>query len=530
MKLTVAIFLALVTAVGTSCSGSGDNPSPSSGAGSTATPPADSQALQTLKPVRLYAAAAGDQAGAIAAGDFNGDGKADVALAAAFSDGPGGGRADAGAVYVFLGPFEPGEERDAADGGQALTIYGPAAGDQLGRSLAAGDVDGDGIDDILAGSPFADGPAGDRTDAGRVDIVMGSRALGQGPRTLDLAQGGAGLTVFGASAGDLAGFSLAAARLNDDQSADVIIGAFWASGPDETRSMAGEVYGVHGGTGRTGILDLATASADVRVYGAAAGDRLGEGVAAGDVNGDGLDDLVLPAPFAVNLAGVKDAGRTYVIHSPAPSDIDLASFTPAATVYGIDDGDQLGHISVAGDTDTDGKADLLLTAVSADGPQNSVDLAGEAVLLRGASLKPTVDVAAGGADSIIYGRGREDRLGRSATMGDFDGDGRMELVLGAPGSAGAGGNTPGAGEAYVLPAELGPEETAPGPGRVLYGSDAGDALASEIFGRNPLAAADLDGDGRDELLVVAPLADGVDNQRQDCGEAVILFITISNGG
>jgi hypothetical protein len=530
VKLPAALFLALVAAAGASCSGGGDKPSPSSGAGSTATPPASGQVLQTLEPVRLYGAAAGDQAGAIAAGDFNGDGIADVALAAAFSDGPDGGRADAGAAYVFLSPFEPGEERDAAAGEQDFTIYGAAAGDQLGRSLAAGDVDGDGIDDILVGSPFADGPAGDRTDSGRVDIVMGSQVAGQGPRTLDLALGGAGLTVFGASPGDLAGFSLATARLNDDQPADVIIGAFWASGPDETRSMAGEVYGVHGGAGRTGTLDLASASADVRVYGAAAGDRLGEGVAAGDVNGDGLDDLVLPAPFAMNLSGVKDAGRTYVIHSPAAAEIDLASFTPAVTVYGVDDGDQLGHISVAGDTDADGKADLLLTAVSADGPENSVDLAGEAALLRGASLKPTVDVAAGAADSIIYGRDREDRLGRSATMGDMDGDGRMELLLGAPGGAGADSNTPGAGEVYVLPAELGPEETAPGPGRVFYGSDAGDALASEVFGRNPLAAADLDGDGRDELLVVAPLADGVGNQRQDCGEAVILFITIRDGG
>jgi hypothetical protein len=65
---------------------------------------------------------------------------------------------------------------------------------------------------------------------------------------------------------------------------------------------------------------------------------------------------------------------------------------------------------------------------------------------------------------------------------------------------------------------------------VFFGSDAGDALASEVFGRNPVAAADMDGDGRDELLVVAPLGDGVDNQRQDCGEAVILFITVGNGG
>ena len=88
-------------------------------------------------------------------------------------------------------------------------------------------------------------------------------------------------------------------------------------------------------------------------------------------------------------------------------------------------------------------------------------------------------------------------------------------------------------EATLKPHEerhLDREVTVPGPGRVFYGSDAGDALGSEVFGRNPLAAADLDSDGRDEVLVVAPLGDGPDNGRKDCGEALILFITAGNGG
>ena len=78
--------------------------------------------------------------------------------------------------------------------------------------------------------------------------------VGAGVKTVDLAAG-SGLTVWGASAGDLAGFAVGAARLNEDSAADVIIGAFWAAGPGEVRPMAGEVYVIHGGHDRLGAID-----------------------------------------------------------------------------------------------------------------------------------------------------------------------------------------------------------------------------------------------------------------------------------
>ena len=116
----------------------------------------------------------------------------------------------------------------------------------------------------------------------------------------------------------------------------------------------------------------------------------------------------------------------------------------------MDDGDQLGHATSSSDIDGDGLADILLTAVSADGPGNTIDLAGEAALVYGSQLASEVDVADGAADVLIYGASEDDRLGRSAATADIDGDGRADLLIGAPGGAGPDEAAPAAGEIYVL--------------------------------------------------------------------------------
>src|SRR5690606_14591061 len=116
--------------------------------------------------------------GALVAGDFNGDGFADLLLGAPLADGPGESRSNAGEAYLIFGRHRLPPVRDLALTGLAgaeVTLYGASANDQwsAGGSLAAGDLDGDGVEESLLGSFNADGPAETRSNAGETAILRG---------------------------------------------------------------------------------------------------------------------------------------------------------------------------------------------------------------------------------------------------------------------------------------------------------------------------------------------------------------------
>jgi hypothetical protein len=458
--------------------------------------------------VTFYGADLGDQAGAIVAGDFNGDGVADIALGAAFADGPDNQRPDAGEAYVFLGPFVPGSSRDAGLGDYDFVFYGARSGDTLSRALLAGDFNDDGTDDLAMGAPAAE------ESTGLVYVMFG----GTWPTQTDFAVAAPGVLIRGGDDGDFTGLTLAAADLDNDSSDDLLISAMLADGPQDARADAGEVYLLPGSTLLVGT-SIALEETPSVLHGARAGDRLGEGLATGDVNGDGSSDLVLVATFGAGPDESRtQAGQTYVILSPAALPIDLASGGAALEVIGADPGDQLGHSMQLGDTDGDGATDIWLGAVSADGPGNAADLAGEAVLVTGKRPPGTVvDTAAGQANAIIYGPEREARLGRSLTVADVSGDGLADLAIAAPNLDSRAGRIfffYGGSDSY-------PGDTS-GADSVLYGLDPGDTLGHEAAGTPPLWSADVDGDGRVDLLLSAPSADGPDNNRIDSGEAYVI--------
>lgn len=449
----------IVGSIGTDGAG---NALPNSGSvdiiwGNTRTNLGLSRDLKFVTDVRIEGADTGDQTGTfVVAGDFDNDGKADLAIGASLGDGPGNIRPDAGEVYIFYG-----RTRAAWTGINSVTqrdvvVYGADAGDNSGVSLAVGDIDADGAKDLLIGGSSMDGPANARNGSGGVNLLWG------GPRpeggAIDL---GSVVLIDGADAGDLAGRALACGDIDGDGLDDIEIGVPNAAGPANARAQAGEVAVIWGRSklAMGSYKDLAT-STDMVVYGAEAGDNAGTGVDVADYDGDGFGDLVVGEPLGDGTANGKiNSGEVYLIYGkvrgswPASTDL-LAGIAGIGKGWlGTEAGDLLGNAVVGGDMDGDGKDDLILGATLADGNANGRLSCGEMYLyfggLRGASVDLNTNVTTV-QDVRVIGAWSGDRAGTIMDMGDLDFDGKLELAIGVPGSDSFNQTRSDAGEVVII--------------------------------------------------------------------------------
>jgi len=347
------------------------------------------------------------RARAIATGDVNGDGIPDVVVGApeaTFIVTPAGGpiqlRTGAGVAYIVFGKAMLLGAIDTNAGQASVSILGAKSGDKLGFSVAVGDVNGDGIDDITIGAPGADFPGAatpppaHRDDTGAVFVIFGTATLGN-PSTIDLATANAAsVALFGVNPGDQFGASVAvgnfgglAAQTPAQQAVkDILVGAPGSNGPGPVRPDAGAAYAQFGGeilnpvAGVTTVLDLAATPANVVILGRT-GDGLGTSVGTGDVNGGGAMDLIVGAPLANRpaTAGVSAASGTGAVFAvfggsnliPAvgtSKTFDVDSGQQNVSVYGADDSDHMGVSVATGDVTGDGITDLLSGAPDADGP------------------------------------------------------------------------------------------------------------------------------------------------------------------
>jgi hypothetical protein len=360
----------------------------------------------------LSGAAAGDYAGysVDGAGDVNGDGFDDVIVGAFWADVSG---FNDGKAYLVHGPIT-----SMSLAGAAATFEGEAHQDNAGNAVSgAGDVNGDGFDDLLIGAP-------DHDIAGLSD---GIAYLVYGPVTGTHRLSSADARFLGERSGANTGTSLdSAGDVNGDGFDDVLIG-----GTSDAYLLYGPLSG-----------DIDLANADVRFRG-----PYGIGTAvhgAGDLNNDGFDDVVLGSP---NDDGyLSDAGAVYVFFGPiASGELDVA--LADAVIYGRSPTDVAGtSVTSVGDMNNDGFGDLLIGARLSD---TGADDAGAAYLVYGPfSGEHSLDDAQAQLVSTV----RDADAGMSVAAGDLDGDGVPDLVVGAPGDTTNGGD---AGAAFVVPgAEL----------------------------------------------------------------------------
>jgi hypothetical protein len=235
----------------------------------------------------------GDGAGwSLAVNDQDGDGVEDLLVGARLAS--AGGRS-AGAAYVVLGPASGTLDLSAAD----ATLVGEGESDQAGWSLAFGDVDGDGVDDVLAGAP---GEEAGGASAGAVYLALGPV---RGAR--DLSAADAKLVCDDPYA--VAGTSLASGDVDGDDLDDILVGA---PGDGAGGAGAGAVYVVLGPV--AGAVSLS--SAGTKAVGESAADAAGASLATGDGDVDRVADILVGAPDQVG--GGVDAGAVYLLSGTWP--------------------------------------------------------------------------------------------------------------------------------------------------------------------------------------------------------------------
>src|SRR5262245_47058489 len=405
------------------------------------------------------------------------------------------------------------------NGSNGFRILGSSSlWEEAGSSVSIGDVNGDGLADVIVGAPGSPYPYGVDYSA----YVI----FGRGSDDIPIAS-----TVSTANFDPTAGLRVSvgegyAVSYAGDFNGDGI-GDFMVSSPSYGTNEQGATYIVFGNAGGTPNSFISIEGGEAA---GVLGDQSGYSVAAvGDVNGDGFDDVLISSPRAEG-DGRWASGVSYVVYGNASgADIDLANFNASEGFRIIgSEYESIGRsVSAAGDVNGDGRMDFLIGVSNAG--SNGNWLAGSTYLIYGSDTGADIDLANLSPSQGVRIDGEfESQSGFSvAAAGDVNGDGLADIIIGAPEPLYFAGQA--GGSAFVVFGKTGGlsnidlANLAPGDGFRINGAAVGDELGYSVS-----SAGDFNGDGFDDLIIGAPNADP--NGNTDSGSAYVIFGKASGFG
>ncbi|WP_053332464.1 FG-GAP repeat protein [Candidatus Jidaibacter acanthamoebae] len=349
----------------------------------------------------------------------------------------------------------------------------------------AGDINGDGIADLIIGAPGA------RLKMGASYVVFGSQSPFSANTSLSDLNGNNGFAIYGRTSLDSLGVSVnGAGDINGDSIADLIVSGaqtgagyviFGSRSPFPGNISLSDINGKNGFT-ISGLGNNYWSKPPVS--------------GAGDINADGIADMII---------GDSDAGASYTIFGskyPFPANINVSELNGknGFTIYGITSFDSLGYsVSGAGDINADGIADIVIGAFTAGS-----NVGASYVVFGSQSPFPTsINVYSlnGKNGFAINGIASLDALGSSVSgAGDINGDGIADLIIGAPGaSLKAGASYVIFGSQSTFPASINVSDLNGKNGFAINGITNPDALGSSVSG-----AGDINGDGIADFIIGAP--------------------------
>jgi hypothetical protein len=417
------------------------------------------------------------------AGDVNGDGYDDILIGAYGNSENGAG---SGQAYLIFGKAS-GWSMDADLSNANASFLGEHAGDALGVFVdGAGDVNGDGYDDILIG---AYGNSESAEYAGQTYLIFGKPSGWFRNSALSLANA----SFRGESANDCAGQTLAGVGdVNGDGYDDFLIGAQWNN---EAGNDAGQTYLILGKSSGWS-KDTNLSKSDASFLGEQVSDEAGFSVnGAGDVNGDGYDDFLIGT--RENDDGGTRAGQTYLmLGKPSGWAMDTDLSNSNASFVGENSYDGSGaSVSGVGDVNGDGYDDILIGANwNADGGSS----AGQTYLVLGKASGWAMDTDLSTANASFWGEETNDFSGyKVADAGDVNGDGYDDFLIGAYCNNEGGSGT---GQTYLIlgkPSGWAMDRDLSNSNASFWGE------GTDWSGKSAAGGGDMNGDGYDDILIGA---------------------------